>query len=182
MLTEGNNLDMNSDIKFAQDFGKSTALSGLRISGGLLIVYGFLFGFLVASFVLLTFVASLRARRGEILSPANFRLSATVIVILVIMSAFTWLCVRAGKALYAEQRWGAYVAMSFGLLLLLFSGDFIYDLYRAVPVSSDEGFLVLVLPMTLLLGLWWCIYLNLPHVRARLAIAAHARPEMSRSR
>jgi len=65
--------------------------------------------------------------------------------------------------------------LTFGLLLLLFSGDFIYDLYHPEQLGPEGGFLILFLPFTLLLGIWWCVYLNLPYVRVRLASSTHSR-------
>ena len=65
-------------------------------------------------------------------------------------------------------RWGAYVAMAFGLLLLLFTGVIVYDMYHPEKQSADEYFLILIVPFTTAVGLWWWVYLNLPHVRARL--------------
>ena len=65
--------------------------------------------------------------------------------------------------------------LTFGLLLLLFSGDFIYDLCHPEQLGPEGGFLILFLPFTLLLGIWWYVYLNLPHVRVRLASSTHSR-------
>jgi hypothetical protein len=46
------------------------------------------------------------------------------------MTALTWLSLKAAAALRDARRWGAYVAMAFGLLLLLFTASFIYDVYH----------------------------------------------------
>ena len=166
---------MRPYTEFAGSPTEPTPLLGLRISGGLLVAFGCLWGFCGASFAIIQGVVSLRGRKADILSPSGIRWFATPILSVIIMSAFTWLCMRAGKALYDERRWGAYVAMAFGLLLLLFSGDFIYDLYHPEQLGPEGGFLILFLPFTLLLGIWWCVYLNLPHVRVRLASSTHSR-------
>jgi hypothetical protein len=162
---------MRPYTEFAGSPTEPTPLLGLRISGGLLVAFGCLWGFYGASFAIIQGVVSLRARKADILSPSGIRWFATPILSVIVMSAFTWLCMRAGKALYDERRW----ELTFGLLLLLFSGDFIYDLYHPEKLGPEGGFLILFLPFTLLLGIWWCVYLNLPHVRVRLASSTHSR-------
>jgi hypothetical protein len=136
---------MRPYTEFAGSPTEPTPLLGLRISGGLLVAFGCLWGFYGASFAIIQGVVSLRARKADILSPSGIRWFATPILSVIVMSAFTWLCMRAGKALYDERRWGAYIAMAFGLLLLLFSGDFIYDLYHPEQLGPEGGFFNTVL-------------------------------------
>lgn len=56
--------------------------------------------------------------------------------------------------------------MGFGLLLLSFSGMFIYDWFHPERLGPDEYFSILSVPFFIAVGLWWCLYLNLPYVRA----------------
>jgi hypothetical protein len=50
------------------------------------------------------------------------------------------------------RRWGAYVAMAFGLLLLLFTASFIYDMYYPERQGPDDYFGILFVPFTLLVA------------------------------
>ncbi len=100
---------MRPYTEFAGSPTEPTPLLGLRISGGLLVAFGCLWGFYGASFAIIQGVVSLRARKADILSPSGIRWFATPILSVIVMSAFTWLCMRAGKALYDERRWGAYI-------------------------------------------------------------------------
>jgi hypothetical protein len=58
------------------------------------------------------------------------------------------------------------VRVSAGLLAAL---GYLWGFYAlfCIPILGITGILG-YLPFTLLVGLWWCIYLNLPHVRAYL--------------
>ena len=98
---------------------------------------------------------AVRAWKGHIYSPGNIHRFAASNLAFIIMSALTWLCIRAAKALYDARRWGAYVAMVFGLLLLLFTGSFVYDIYRPERQGPDEYFLILIVPFALVVALWW---------------------------
>jgi len=159
---------MDPNAEFPGKAVEHTSLLGLKVSAGLLVALGCLWG-LYAVFAALIFgVTGVRAWKGHVYSPSNTRWFATSILIVIIMSALTWLCIRAAKALYDARRWRAYVAMAFGLLLLIFTASFIYDRYHPERQGPDDDFAILLMPFTLLIGLWWCIYLNLPHVRAYL--------------
>jgi hypothetical protein len=165
---------MDPNAEFPGKAAEHTSLLGLKVSAGLLVALGCLWGLYAVFFAVIFGVTGVRAWKGHVYSPSNTRWFATSILIVIIMGALTWLCIRAAKALYDSRRWGAYVAMAFGLLLLLFSGAFVYDMYHPERQGPDDYFRILFLPFTLLLGLWWCVYLNLPHVRVRLA-STHSR-------
>jgi hypothetical protein len=167
-LKESDNMDMHPNAQFPGKAVDETLL-GLKVSAGLLAAFGCLSGFYGVLFGVVLGVTEVRAWRGHIYSPSNLRWFATSILIVIFTSALTWLCIRGAKALYESRRWGAYVAMVLGLLLLLFSGDFVYDMYHPERQGPDDYFGILFLPFTLLLGLWWLVYLNLPHVKVRLA-------------
>jgi hypothetical protein len=91
-----------------------------------------------------------------------------LLIVVAATAALTYLCFRAAAALRNAQRWAAYVATGFGLLLLLFSGDFFYDWFHPDRQSPDEYFGIFIVPFCIAAGLWWCIYLNLPRVRNHL--------------
>jgi hypothetical protein len=100
--------------------------------------------------------------------PENARFLVNSLIAMAASAGLTYLCFRAAPPLLNAKRWGAYVAMGFGLLLLLFTAEFIYDLYHPDRQSPDEYFGIFVVPFFVAVGLWWCIYLNLPHVRSHL--------------
>ncbi len=93
----------------------------------------------------------------------------TLLMVVAVTAAITYLCFRAAAALRNARRWAAYVATGFGLLLLLLSADFFYDWFHPERQSPDEFFGILIVPFCVAVGLWWCIYLNLPRVRAYLS-------------
>lgn len=113
-------------------------------------------------------IAVVRALQGRVHNASDARFLLTSTLIVVITSGLSWLCIRAARALRQARRWGAYVAMAFGLLLLVFTGSFIYDMHHPERQSTDEAFGIFVVPFMLVVGLWWCVYLNLPHVRVQL--------------
>jgi multisubunit Na+/H+ antiporter MnhB subunit len=141
-----------------------TDLFGLRISAGLLAALGCLFALyaLLFGFVLFPFWQ----RRTQALDKRDlffFLLS------FAIAAALTYLCFRAAAALRNARRWAAYVAIGFGLLLLFFSADIVHDWFHPDPHQlPDEGYVIVLVPFCVTIGLWWCIYLNLPRVRAYL--------------
>jgi hypothetical protein len=147
---------------------EETPLLGLRISAGLLVALGCLWGFYAIFSAVILGLAGVRAWKGNVYSPGNLRLFATLLLTVIILTALAWISFRAAAALRDGSRWGGYVAMAFGLLLLLFTGGFVYDIYHPERQGPDDYFGILIVPFTLVVGLWWCIYLNLPHVRAYL--------------
>jgi len=133
-------------------------LLGLRISAVLLVLLGCLFGLYALICGLVICVSVIRHAHA---SEMPFWLLA-----LCITCALTYLCIRAAKGLREAQRWAAYVAMGCGLLLLWFSASGIYDWFHPERQIPDEAFGILIIPIFIAVGLWWCVYLNLPHVRA----------------
>jgi hypothetical protein len=79
-----------------------------------------------------------------------------------------YLCFRAGSALKQGRRWAAYVAIGWGFLLVYFGSRVMIDLFRPYQpgaVHGEDFFVFLVAVPCLLVGVWWCVYLNLPRVR-----------------
>ncbi len=157
---------LNSEL--AAQGNEPSDLPALRFSAGLLVALGCLWGLYALLFSSLLGIAGVRALQGRAHLASDARFLLTSLFVVVIASGFTWLCVRAAKALREGRRWGAYVAIAFGLLLLVFTGGFIYDMYHPERQSPDEAFGILIVPFMFAVGLWWCVYLNLPHVRAHL--------------
>ena len=58
------------------------------------------------------------------------------------------------------------MAMLLGLSYLGLGAGFFYDCFPPERQSPDEHFGILFVPVLMAVGLWWCVYLNLPHVRA----------------
>jgi hypothetical protein len=143
-------------------------LRGLRTSAALLVVLGCLWAFYAAFSVVILGLAGLRALKGNSYHSADFRFSSSLFFTVIILIGLSWISFRAAAALRNGYRWGAYVAMAFGLLLILFTGSLIYDLFHPERQGPDDYFGTLSIPFTMAVGLWWCIYLNLPHVRANL--------------
>jgi magnesium-transporting ATPase (P-type) len=166
-LNWSDNQNMRYDAEILSSAKEPTSLLGLRVSAGLLVALGCLWGIYALFFVIVFGVSGFRAWKGHASASDNPRWFATLILVVTITTALTWLCFRAAVALRDARRW-AYVAMTFGMLLLLFTASFIYDIYHPERQSPDEYFGILFVPFSLLVGLWWCIYLNLPHVRAHL--------------
>jgi heme/copper-type cytochrome/quinol oxidase subunit 4 len=136
---------------------------GLRASAVMLIAFGCFLGLYVLVFVVLFVVSIVRASRVQEHSDI-----ASSFLAFIVAASLTYLCFRAAAALRRSKRWAAYVAMGFGVLLLWLAGIFIYDWSHPERQGPDEYFGVFIVPFFLVAGLWWCIYLNLPHVRAMM--------------
>jgi hypothetical protein len=158
---------MHPNARFTYKKADETLL-GLKVSAGLLAAFGCLLGFYGVVCGVVLGVTGIGSWRGHAYSSSNLRWLAASILIVLFTASLTWLCIRGAKALYESRRWGAYVAMILGLLLLLVSGDFVYETYHLERQSPDDYFGIVFLPFSLLLGLWWLVYLNLPHVKVRL--------------
>ena len=142
-------------------------LVGLRISAGLLACVGCIFAIYPLGFAVMLIVLAfqLLTGRASIFRPQSWLL---MLVGMCVSAAITYLIFCAASALRNKQRWAAYLAMLLGALFLLLSGDFVYDLYHPERAGPDEGFGIFFIPFCFLIGLWWCVYLNLPHVRRQL--------------
>ncbi len=136
---------------------------GLRVSAVLLIAFGCFLGLYVPFYAALFIVSIVHGSRVHGHSD-----NVSSLIVSVVAGTLTYLCFRAAAALRQSRRWAAYVAMGFGLLLLLFSAVFIYDCFHPERQGLDEGFAILIVPFFIAAGLWWCIYLNLPQVRTRM--------------
>lgn len=162
----------NQDVKLYAEIPELTneraSLLGVRVSAVLLVALGCLWGFYAIFFVVILGMTGVRAWEGRAHDVGNFVGPLHYFFVVVVMTALTWLCLRAAAALRDARRWGAYVAMASGLLLLLFTVSFTYDIYHPERQGPNDYFGILFVPFALLVGLWWCIYLNLPHVRTYL--------------
>jgi hypothetical protein len=139
---------------------------GLRISAGLLVVLGAIFGFYVLFFAIVLFVEALRHWQGRQFAFNQVSSLLVQLIGVAVTAALTYLCFRAAAALRLARRWAANVAIGFGLMFLWSSGDFFYDWFHPEKQSADEYFGIFVVPFCIAIGLWWCIYLNVPSVRA----------------
>jgi hypothetical protein len=156
---------LSDDVSIKSD--RREELLGLRISAVLLVMLGGLFALYVPFFILVLGVAVVRHLHSHVSSSGSPSFFLGLLVGLCIASALSYLCFRAAAGLRDAQRWAAYVAVAFGLLLLLFSGDVIYDYLHPERQSPDEGFVMLAVPFLVAVGLWLCVYMSLPSVRAR---------------
>jgi hypothetical protein len=104
-----------------------------------------------------------KGRQAEI---AGWHLAGWMLMATAVCVGATYLCIKAALALWEARRWAAYVAMFFGVLFLWLSEDFFRYLLHMQRTTVDDGYVILSAPFLLAVGLWWCIYLNLPHVRA----------------
>jgi len=86
----------------------------------------------------------------------------------LLTAALTYLTFKAAFALRSARRWAAYIAMAWAFVLLSLSAMWIFDLYHPHREAPDEYFGTVVFPPLIAVGLWWCVYLNLPRVRKYL--------------
>ena len=110
---------MDANAKFAGLARDENDLLGLRVSAGLLVALGCLWCLYAVFFAVILGVEGVRAWRGQLHNPSDAHWFLTSFLLVILMCALTWLCIRAARALREARRWGAYVAMVFGLLLLL---------------------------------------------------------------
>jgi cytochrome c biogenesis protein CcdA len=139
---------------------------GVRLSAGFVIALACLFA-LYTVFYGVMFAAVL-LRHGHASDEQQRTLLASTVYAIAGTAVFSCLGFKAASALLRLRKWAAYVAMAEGLLLLVFGGRIIIDLFRPYQPGAVQGedlFGILVAIPCLMLGLWWCIYLNLPHVR-----------------
>ena len=147
-------------------------LAGMRFSAALLFILGVLFGIYVPFFCLVLVVLVYRRTMGTHPFEASFALF--VVCAILGAAALSLLCIRAGNALARSRRWAAYVAIIWGFILICFGGGIIIDLFRPYQpgaVHGEDMFGLITGVPCILLGVWWCVYLNLPHVRRHLKTA-----------
>lgn len=99
-------------------------------------------------------------------SSVGRRTPAALLLAGLIFAALSYVCIRGAQALTIGWRSGANVGAFMALCLFAFSGDLVFDFFHPERQSADEYFLFILVPFFIALGMWWCIYLNLPHVRA----------------
>ncbi len=83
-------------------------------------------------------------------------------------ATLTYLCFKAVSALRKARRWAAYVAIAWSFVFLSLGPVWIFGLYHPNRESPDEYFGIVGVPPVIAIGLWWSVYLNLPHVRSNL--------------
>jgi hypothetical protein len=76
-------------------------------------------------------------------------------------------CLRAASALRSGLTWGANLAVAVGGFAIALGGTVLFDLFHSRGHIADEYFVYPVAPALLLLGVWLCVYLNIPSVRLR---------------
>ena len=150
---------------------EESELLGLRISAGLLAGVGgvvALYPFLFAAMLIVSAIGHLNGRGST-----SFHSMLLLLGALCASSAMAYLLFRSSRALREGKRWAAYVTIACGVVFLLLTSGFIYDLSHPEHAGPDEGFGLLIVPVLCVVGLWWCVYLNLPHVRRLLNTRAH---------
>lgn len=130
--------------------------TGVRFSAILLVLWACFLG-LCGTFCLITLIISVMYRdRFVTLLGLGF----------VLAVAGALFCFRAARALRGAQLWGANVAAICGGLAIALGCPVIFDWIHGGTQSADEYFLYPVAPIFVIFGLWLCIYLNIPRVRA----------------
>jgi hypothetical protein len=146
-------------------------LNGVRVSAVLLTVLGCIIGMYPPFYMIFLGVIVFKLSHSHFIGPGQQHLLVTLPLVIFATAALSYLCFRAASALRRAHRWGAYVAIAFGLFLLWFGGEAMLDLFRPYPpgaVHGEDLFEFLIAVPCIALGMWWCVYLNLPHVRANL--------------
>ena len=136
-------------------------LKGIRFSAALLLIVNYLAAVQIAAlFVLESAVLLLRHSKQS----TSFALCTYLV--LSLCGGFVRLSFRAVHALYAGQRWGTYIPFAWAAFFFALTYGLVQDLRHLTPGSPDEDVAFLFLPPLAAIGLWWCIYFNLPHVRS----------------
>lgn len=150
-----------------------TELMGVRISAVLLFLLGCFSGFCALFLAGLLGAEVSWVWKGRQSKADGLHLAGWLLIVVVVCAGAAYLCIKAAPSLREARVWAAYVAMAIGLLFLLFPAFFAYLLFFFHPEQQaqapDDYFVILIVPFLCFLfvvGLWWCIYLNLPHVRA----------------
>jgi hypothetical protein len=140
---------------------RSDVPAGVRFSAIILVLLACALG--VCGIFCVIAVAIILTHHGPALVGVSFGLGAAIAV------AASLIGLRGAKALRNAQRWGANVATVCGGLAVVFGGLVILDFFHAGRQSADAYFLYPVAPIFLVLGIWLCIYLNMPQVRSGFA-------------
>ena len=154
-------------------------LGGVVVSSVLLTALGALLGAYVAFYFLMLCVILARRFQGHT-RPPNEHLTPLLLTILG-AAVLGYLCFRAGSALKQGRRWAAYVAIGWGFLLVYFGSRVMIDLFRPYQPGAVQGedlFEFLVAVPCLLVGVWWCVYLNLPRVRKQIQTVENGHLEL----
>ena len=130
--------------------------AGIRFSAILVVLWGRILG-LCGIFCLITIAISLTNRDRSL---------ALLVLGFILAVAGAFLCFRAASALHSAQSWGANVAIICGGLAVVLGCSAILDLVHGETHSADEYFLYPIAPSFIVCGLWLCIYLTIPRVRA----------------
>ncbi len=138
----------------------------LRVSAIMLAVLGCFFAVYVPFLLAILGVLLFRILAGYPMPQDTPRVMSVSLAACTVTALLAFLCIRAGAALLALRRWAAYVTMVFGLFLFSFCGNLAYDFYHPHHAVPDEEFGGLFVPFCVVFGLWWWVYLNLPHDRA----------------
>jgi hypothetical protein len=133
---------------------------GVRISAGLL--------FFVGATAVLPFIFCIYLFGNCLAGRDSHGATAATLVVAALNGAFIVLCIRGASAMHRGRRWGASVATAMGFCLLALSAPLTFDYFHPERQSADEYFLIMLVPLFVAVGLWWCVYLNLPHARAYL--------------
>jgi hypothetical protein len=144
------------------------APKGVRFSAGLLTALGFLLGFYAIFYVFCLMFAIPRHYHTPITLGGKLLASVAGTAILALI------CFQTAVAMRQARKWAAYAAIALGLLLLAFGGQILLDLfwpYRPGDVQGEDMFGILAAVPCIVIGLWWCVYLTLPHVRRQFKAA-----------